>query len=413
MILQKKSGQSLVEILVAIGVGVIMLVGAITALAPAIKSLTDVSKTQGSTAISKELLDNLRIFAETNWHNIDTLSTSTKYFLNTATSTFVAATGTEAVIADGITAGLVGYWKFDDNTTTSTMDFSGNATSGIVVGNTIATSSCWSGGCYIFDGTGDYVDLGENSITGSSAFTLSAWINTNEINKYSGAVAIGNSAIGEGVYIGTVDTAQVGVSDSIGGGFYGANYGTGVVSINKWTHVAMTFSGGAGGTATIYVDGVSSVSATSTPNLGSTTRRIGRITTDTLFDFSGKVDEVRIYNRALSAAEVDTIYRADIFTRSFQVSDVYRDSADADKIIEGTAGSPDPSTKKITIEYGWPGTQLKTFSAYLTRYKNRSFVQAGWQGGASSTYTSTTANWFTTSSNIDYSTSTGIRIFGL
>lgn len=412
MILQKQSGQSLIEILVAIGVGVIMLVGAVTALTPAIKSLTDVSRTQGASAISKELLDNLRIFTEENWHNIDTLSTSTKYFLNTATSTFVVATGTEAVVADGITSGLVGYWKMDDNTVASVMDFSGNATSGAVVGAT-ATSSCLAGGCYSFNGSGDYIDLGSNPILGNTTFTLSGWINTNSVNKYSGAVAIGNSAVGQLAYIGTVETAQVGSSNSIGGGFYGTNYGSGIVSTNKWVYVAMTFAGGVDGAVNLYVDGEIKASATSTPNLGSATRRIGRTGTDTSYDFSGKIDDVRIYNRALSAAEVDTIYRANIFTRDFQISNVYRDGNDEDKIIEGTSGSLDPSTKKITIEYGWAGAQLKTFSAYFTRYKNRAFVQSGWQGGASSTYTSTTANWFSTSSNINFSTSTGIRILGL
>ncbi len=403
----------MIEILVAIGVGVIMLVGAVTALVPAIKSLSDISRTQGSASASKELLDNVRIFAESNWHNIDTLSTSQKYFLNTATSTFAVATGTETVISDGITSGLVGYWKLDDNLGTSVMDFSGNGNSGSKAGNPTATSSCWAGGCYLFNGAGDYIDIGNNTILGSSAFTLSAWINPTAINKYSAALMIGNSAAGQSAYIGTIATAQVGTSNSIGGGFYGINYGSGVTSANKWVHVAMTFSGGADGSANIYIDGENKLTATSTPNLGSATRRIGRIGTDTIYDFPGKIDDVRIYNRALAPAEINTIYRADLFTRNFQVADVYRDENNSDKIITGTGGTLDPSTKRITIEYGWPGSQLKTFSAYLTRYRNKSFVQTSWQAGASSTYTSTTANWFTTSSGVSYSTSTGIRIEGL
>lgn len=411
MLLPKKSGQSLIEILVAIGVGVIMLVGAVTALTPAIKSLSDVSKTQGSAAISKELLNNLRILAESNWHNIDTLSTSTKYFLNTATSTFTVATGTEGIIADGIASGLVGHWKLDEATGTTVGDFSGFGNTGTSTG-AYATSG-YVGFARSFNGSGNYINLGSNNILGSSAFTLLAWINTTTVSKYSGAVAVGNSATGQAAYIGTVAGATIGISNSIGGGFYGANYGSGVSSLNKWVHVAMTFSGGSGGTATIYVDGQGSVSATSTPNLGSNTRLIGRIGSDTAYDFSGLIDDVRIYNRALTAPEISAIYRANLFTRSFQISDVYRDANDSDKIIEGTSGSYDPSTKKVTIEYGWPGSQLKTFYAYFTRYKNKSFVQTSWQAGASSSYTSTTANWFTTSSNINYSTSTGIRILGL
>lgn len=402
----------MIEILVAIGVGVIMLVGAVTALTPAIKSLADVSKTQGAASVSKELLDNLRIFADANWHNIDTLSTSTKYFLNTATSTFTVATGTEGIIADGITSGLIGYWKLDEATGTYVGDFSGSGNFGTSTG-TYATSG-YIGGARKFNGAGDYIDLGGNNILGSNPFTLAAWINTETVSKYSGAITIGNSAAGQSAYIGTVFTANSGgTSNSIGGGFYGVNYGSGVTTLNKWVHLAMSFSGGAGGQVNIYVDGVNKISATSTPNLGNATKKIGRIGTDTTYDFAGLIDDARIYNRALSAAEISTIYRANIFTRSFQVSDVYRDSNDSDKIIDGTSGSYDPSTKKITIEYGWPGAQLKNFSAYFTRYRNKSFVQTSWQTGPSSAYTTTTASWFTTSSNINYSTSTGIRILGL
>lgn len=97
----KRQGQSLIEILVAIGVGTIMLVGAITALTPAIKSQTDVNKSQVGAALGAELLDEVRIFAEASWHNIDglTASSSVKYYLNATTSPFTLATGTEVITA--------------------------------------------------------------------------------------------------------------------------------------------------------------------------------------------------------------------------------------------------------------------------------------------------------------------------
>jgi type II secretory pathway pseudopilin PulG len=101
----KRKGQSLIEILVAIGVGVVMLVGAITALTPAIKSQTDANKSQVGAALGAELLDNARVFAEANWHNIDTLtaSSSVKYYLKATTSPFTFATGTQTITASSST----------------------------------------------------------------------------------------------------------------------------------------------------------------------------------------------------------------------------------------------------------------------------------------------------------------------
>jgi len=101
----KKSGQSLIEILVAVGVGTIMLLGAITAFSPAIKSQTDVNRSQVGAALGAELLDNVRVFAEANWHNIDSLDTasSSKYYLFATSSPFAIATGTETILTASTT----------------------------------------------------------------------------------------------------------------------------------------------------------------------------------------------------------------------------------------------------------------------------------------------------------------------
>jgi len=416
MILRKKSGQSLIEILVAIGVGVIMLVGAVTALTPAIKSLSDVSRTQGAASASKELLDNLRIFADANWHNIDTLSTSTKYFLNTATSTFVVATGTEGIIADGITSGLIGYWKLDEATGTYVGDFSGSGNFGTSTG-TYATSG-YIGGARKFNGVSDYIRTNSVATISTSSVSLCAWFRTiNPSQAGQGVVYNGsdNSANGYGWFINKEGVSSGNIHLLYGGIFW---FDTGIkISDSNWHHGCMVIN--SDGHPEFLLDGIVSYSGSSkTINLPTLYLEIGRNDyaighPGTARYFNGLIDDIRVYNRALSSTEINTIYRANIFTRSFQVSDVYRDSNDSDKIIEGTSGSFDPSTKKITIEYGWPGAQLKNFSAYFTRYRNKSFVQTSWQSGPGTAYTTTTASWFTTSSNINYSTSTGIRILGL
>ena len=77
---------------------------------------------------------------------------------------------------------------------------------------------------------------------------------------------------------------------------------------NTWTHLAVTYNGS---TLTLYRDGVavatSTVSGTLSPTSG--TLQIGGSQFGEYF--KGLIDEVRIYNRALSDTEIQTIYQQD------------------------------------------------------------------------------------------------------
>src|SRR3989338_10796871 len=114
-------GQSLIEILVALAVGTILIIAAVSIIAPALRANTQADKVQVASALGKELLENVRVFSEADWHNISNLATGSadKYFLFSARSQFVAATGTEGISADGIASGTVGYWKLDEATGTT------------------------------------------------------------------------------------------------------------------------------------------------------------------------------------------------------------------------------------------------------------------------------------------------------
>ncbi len=97
-------GQSLIEILIGIAVGVIMIVGSITIVISSLKSSGDAAKVQASTAIGKELLENVRAWTEGDWHGIANLNvgSANHYYLISATSPFTAVSGDETVSAGGI-----------------------------------------------------------------------------------------------------------------------------------------------------------------------------------------------------------------------------------------------------------------------------------------------------------------------
>ncbi len=93
------------------------------------------------------------------------------------------------------------------------------------------------------------------------------------------------------------------------------------------------------------------------------------------------------------------------YTRYFYIDDVYRDSSD---LIVTSGGSYDPSTKKLSVDYSWPNSSTSTLVEYITRNRNNVFWQTDWSGGFGQTGPVTSINnMFSTSTQIDYSTTTG------
>ena len=94
------------------------------------------------------------------------------------------------------------------------------------------------------------------------------------------------------------------------------------------------------------------------------------------------------------------------YFRYFYISDAYRDGLG--NPTSSFTAAYDPSTKKISVVYNWTGGRSSTISTFLTRNDDAAFDQTDWSGGASSTAVATSVNnQFGTSSNIDYSTTTG------
>lgn len=93
------------------------------------------------------------------------------------------------------------------------------------------------------------------------------------------------------------------------------------------------------------------------------------------------------------------------YARYFYVDDVYRDAGD---VLVSSGGAYDPSTKKLTVAYSWPQSSTATISMYITRRRDNIFWQTDWSGGSGQNGPITSVNgMFSTSSNIDYTTTTG------
>ncbi|MEK7766423.1 MAG: hypothetical protein AAB368_09310, partial [bacterium] len=134
------------------------------------------------------------------------------------------------------------------------------------------------------------------------------------------------------------------------------------------------------------------------------------------------LDDVRLYNRALSSTEVYQLYNANVFTRFFVIEEMCR-TTDASGTITGVAPcgggtAIDPSVHLVTAVTQWEGgtrTGEVRASDIVARAMNQVFYQSDWSGGASTPGPLTVpGSGYWSATNVDVATSGGsIRIHGL
>lgn len=211
-------------------------------------------------------------------------------------------------VSDGVTASenLVGWWKLDEQTVSgSATDSSDSGNDGTYNGFTDSDISAGqSGNALFFDGAADYIDTNSGTLGNIvGTFSVSVWIKTTStaidvaVGKYSGSgdswwIGIGNSAAGKANFA----TTSGPLSTS-----------TATVNDGNWHLLTGTVNFG---TQKLYVDGAEVDSDTGALNSVTPTgdMHIGVFGTDLTFDYTGDIDDVRIYNKALTADEVQQIY---------------------------------------------------------------------------------------------------------
>ncbi len=218
---------------------------------------------------------------------------------------------------------LVGHWSFDEGATTVFGDSSG-------YGNTggIKNGAVWSSGkrgrAVDFDGSNDYAEI--SSVTNlkytGADMTMSAWIYP-DATETEGAYIISKPWNGSGQYNYrlTYDSGRT-ISLCLYGNANSCVSTTATAARGEWSHIAATIS--SGGTVTIYINGGLAISAAHglvswTPSSGDANLPLSIATLypygegwggNTAFSFDGKIDDVRIYTRVFSPAEITGLFRS-------------------------------------------------------------------------------------------------------
>lgn len=166
-----------------------------------------------------------------------------------------------------------------------------------------------------FDGTDDYVSPPNLGLSGAIARTFAGWIYQTSIS--SGTKSIFRCGPDNTSALQTFGLwCNVTINGDLYVPFWSRDWYTGaVITANTWTHVTVTYNGGAvqtAGNVVVYVNGVSrsltSVgSATGNANTVETAYRLGADPISGLY-LSGSLSDLRFHNRALAADEVFALY---------------------------------------------------------------------------------------------------------
>lgn len=168
-----------------------------------------------------------------------------------------------------------------------------------------------------FNGSNQYVDLPNSTIIQiSTPMTISHWVN---VQAYPAVVGLTftnnqtNSSNISGVYAYVIPSGEVAIScgNNSGGGSTGRKTLTGVtkLQLNRWYNVLFVIRTAVD--MSIYIDGIEdggTYSGTSTVlRYASQVGRLGNQGITSNWDYTGYLDDVRLYNRALSLAEIQSL----------------------------------------------------------------------------------------------------------
>lgn len=277
----------------------------------------------------------------------------------------------------GSNATPIAYWNFDegvDNTcsggSNDACDSSGNGRDVAFAATTAAPTwqtedNCVSGKCIWLDGSNDHANTGNSPGLPTGNFTYSWWVRP---NTSAGTMLMASDGSGGNELVISINSAQGSViriflNDSA---VLSSNQS---IPANSWTHIAVTRNSG---TLTIYINGKADVTGTAGATLGfSTCPLLIGVDADSGCSgtlggfFHGYIDELKIYNTALSSSQVQAEFAGG--------SAVLGDSFDSNDFLnEGLAGYwPFDTTNDISqsgIDNSGNGTTLTNNSstAYST-----------------------------------------------
>lgn len=265
--------------------------------------------------------------------------------------------------------GLVGHWTFDEGTGTETYDMSGNGNMGRLMNMAAddwvkTTPIAGNGWALDFDGGDDYVEIEDDAsfkFNAGDDFTFSMWLKRNAISTEQALLGTWPSNDnGYLLWFKSTNKLQINL-DTID------ILSTGTITdTSSWHHVAVTMNRP---TLTFYIDGANDSSGSSSSDVSDAGNLFIGDSGSFHSRFNGLLDDIRIYNRALSAKEVEALAGSGSYTMGSALT--VKDD------LKISAAKFDPSASGYTL---WLSGDFENYGGFNTSGSgNVKLVGAGTQ----------------------------------
>lgn len=324
-------------------------------------------------AFTNGSIDQVRIF-----NRVITANEVTTLYGETSASSTKSTTD---IFADSSALAL---YEFEGNANDTGGTYNGTATNVVYneydgTASNVTYSTGKFGQAAVFNGSSSYIDLGNNSSNNNSTFSVSLWFNTSGHSSTATLINNGGANSQEtGYFLGLLSSGYLRFNSTGVGSIDGSvNYADG-----NWHNVVMTLNNGA---YNIYVDGNTTPVISGTGAFTTTATRptwIGKFSHSTanIEYWDGKIDQVRIYDKAISAADVTTLYNETVATASTNITlelpslVAYYKMNDATDETGSYDGTPTNVNFNVAGKFGNAG-EFNGSSSYISR--NSAFLPTG------------------------------------
>lgn len=206
----------------------------------------------------------------------------------------------------------IGWWKLDETSGTSAADNAGKSMTGTLNGGmTFAANSVAGrqGRALSFDGTDDYISLPGGFSEFDNGMTFTVWAYPTAVKNWARFLDLGQGQGNDNILLARESTTNTLIFQGWGGSADGSYVrATSAIELNKWQFFAVTID--TSGNVVIYKNGSAVATGTSTWPWGvtRTNNYIGKSNWSADSYYQGYMDDIRVFDYAMTAAEISTVY---------------------------------------------------------------------------------------------------------